>query len=290
MGKHVCCHVGGAPVIGHGPPWPPAAGILLRQLSRNRVRVVSVQQFECLRHAPVHEPALRRADLRVCRIAEQIVGEVVAVTELAHDPAAPQLVDCRHHDAGVEITRLSEQVKSEVRPHRRRQAGHLTGGRARLLEAVAQHCREIAGRPWSAARIGTAAYRLDDVEREASRRRLEQVHVVRKQRPSGDRLGEPCRVGGVQRAQGKLRHESGGPHPDRPVSEFGIFAEGVVPQCPGHQDRGAGGEAEEEGEEGQRLLIAPLHVVQDEQHWPPGGHQCPREALEEPVALPGIRH
>ncbi len=157
MGEHACCHVGGAPVVGHGPPRPPAAGILLRQLSRDRVRVVSVQQLECLRHAPVHEPALRRAHLRVCRIAEQIVGEVVAVTELAHDPAAPQLVDCRHHDAGVEVTRLSEQVKSEVRPHRRGQAGHLAGGRARLLETIAQHCREIAGRPCRAAWIGNAA-------------------------------------------------------------------------------------------------------------------------------------
>ena len=290
MGEHARGDVGGAPVVGHRPLRPPAAGILLRELSRDRVRVVGVQQLESLRHAPVQQPALRRADLRVCRIAEQIVGEVVAVAELAHDPAAPQLVDRRHDDAGVEVTRLGEQVEGEVRPHRRRQASHLPGGRGRLVEAVAQHGREIAGRQRRAAGIDTAAYRLDDVQREASRRRLEQVHVVRQQRPSGDRLGEPCRVGGVQRAEGQLRHQSGGPHPDRPVSEFGVFVEGVVPQCPGHQDRGVGGQAEEEREERQRLLIAPLHVVQDQQQWPPDGHQCPRQALEEPVALPGIRH
>ena len=202
MGEHACCHVGGAPVVGHGPPWPPAAGVLLRELSRDRVRIVSVQQLERLGHAPVQEPSLRRADLRVRRIADEIVGEVVAVTELSHDPAAPQLVHRRYHGAGVEVTRLSEQVESEVRPRRGRQAGHLTGGRARLFEAVAQHGRQITGRPGHAARIGATAHCLDDVQREASRRRLEQVHVIRGQRPPGDRAGQPCRVGRFQRAQG----------------------------------------------------------------------------------------
>ena len=290
MGKHARCDVGCPPVIDHGPLRPPAADVLLRQLRRDRGRVIGVQQLQSLRHAPVQQPAPRRADLRVCRIAEQIVGKVVTVTELAHNPAAPQLVDRRHHGADVEVTRLGEQVKGEVRPYRRSQAGHLPGGRGRLVETVAQHGREIVGRPRRSAGIDTAAYGLDDVEREASRRRLEQVDVVRQQGPSGDRLGDSRRVGGVQRAQGQLRHQSGGPHADRPVSEFGGLAVGVVPHGPGYQDGGAGGEAEEEREERQRLLIAPLHVVQDEQQWPPDDHQAPREALEEPVALPGIRH
>ena len=218
------------------------------------------------------------------------MGEVVAVTELAHDPAAPQLVDRPDHQASVEVTRLSEQIKGEVRPGRRRKPRHLPGGRGRLVEAVAQHRREIVGRQRSTARIDTAPYCLDDVQREASRRRLEQVHVARNQGPSGDRLGETCRVRGFQRAEGQLRHQSGGPHTDCPVSEFRVFVEGVVPQCPGHQDRGARGKAEEERDEGQRLLIAPLHVVQDKQHRPPNHNQGPRKALEEPVALPGIRH
>ena len=202
MGKHARCDIGCPPVIDHGLLRPPAADVLLRELRRDRGRVIGVQQLQSLRHAPVQQPAPRRADLRVRRIAEQIVGKVVAVTELPHDPAAPQLVDRPHYGAEVEVTGLGEQVKGEVRPDRGGQAGHLPGGWRRLVEAVAQHGREIVGWPRRGAGIDTAAYGLDDVKREASRRRLEQVHVVRQQGPSGDRLGDLGRVGGVQRAQG----------------------------------------------------------------------------------------
>jgi hypothetical protein len=107
---------------------------------------------------------------------------------------------------------------------------------------------------------------------------------------SGDRLGELRRVAGVQRAEGDLGEQSGGPHADCPVPELGILATVVVAQRPGHQERAAVGELKAEGDEGQRLLVAPLHVVQHQQRRAAHGQQRPREALVEAVALPGVHH
>src|SRR5262249_60467849 len=81
------------PVVGQRPVAPPAPGVLLRELRRDRVGVVGVEQLEALRDAPVQQPPFRRADLGVCSFAEPVVGEVVAVAELLHDSAPPQLVD-----------------------------------------------------------------------------------------------------------------------------------------------------------------------------------------------------
>ena len=58
----------------------------------------------------------------------------------------------------------------------------------------------------------------------------------------------------------------------------------------GHQHRRLRLGGEEEGEEVQRLLVAPLEVLQHEQQRAPGRAQGPGQALEEPVALPGVDH
>ena len=230
-----------------------------------------------------------RADLHVCSFAEQVVGEVVAVAELVHDPAPPQLVDRPYHGVGVEVARLSEQVEGEVRPHRRRQAGHLPGGRGRLLQTVAQHRGEITGRPGVLPRSTLPRTASMTYKREAARRGLEQARVGLLERPPGDRLGQTRCVGDLERAEGKLREQSGGPHPDGPVREFGVIKV-VVAQCPGHENLGAGRQPQAEREEGQGLLVAPLHIVQDQQHRAADGQQRPGEALEEAMALPGVGH
>ena len=105
------------------------------------------------------------------------MGEVVAVPELPDDPAPPQLVYCFHHQVGVQVAGLGEQVEGEVRAHRCREAGHLPGGRGPLTEAFAQHRGKITDRERRAVRVGGAARRLDDVQREAPRRRLQQVRA-----------------------------------------------------------------------------------------------------------------
>ena len=56
----------------------------------------------------------------------------------------------------------------------------------------------------------------------------------------------------------------------------------------GHQERGVAGQGQAERDESQRLLVAPLHVVQDEQQRPADGDQRPGQAFEETVTLPGI--
>jgi hypothetical protein len=227
VGEHARCDISRAPVVGHRPLGSPAPGILLGELSRYHVGVFGVEQLETLSDAPVQQPAFRGADLRVRRFAEHVVGEVVAISELVDDPAPPQLVDRAHHDVGVEVACLGEQVEGEVRPHRRREVGHLAGCRGHLVDAVAEHGHEITG--WlGAAEIDSAAYCFHDVQREPTRRRLKQVRVGLKQGLPGDRLGKTRCIGSLQRVEGELGEQSGGPHPDGPVREFVDFIRAVV--------------------------------------------------------------
>jgi hypothetical protein len=74
MGEPAGRDIGGAPVVGHRPRRPAAPGVLLGQLSGDRVDVVGLEQLESLGNPPVQQPALRRADVGVGRVAEQIVG------------------------------------------------------------------------------------------------------------------------------------------------------------------------------------------------------------------------
>jgi hypothetical protein len=282
--------IGRAPVIGHRLPGPAGPGVLRGEQGRGNVGVAGVQQLQALSDAPVQQPAPRRADPRVRRFAQQVVGEVVAIAELPHDPSPPQLVDRPHDHVGLQVACLGKQVEAEVRPHRRRQAGHLLGCRSRLMEALAQHGRDIAGRRRRAAEGGDVAYRFDDVQREAPGCRLQQVRVGPAERLAGDRLGEACRVGRLQRAEGKLGEQPGGPHADRPGRQFRVFAQIVVAQRGGHEERRAGGQSQAERDEGQRLLVAPMGVVEHQQQRAPDGDQRSRQALEEAVPLPGIRH
>ncbi len=118
MGEHAGCDMGGPLVVGHRPLGPPAPGILLGELDRNAIRVLGVKQFQGLGDAPVQQPAFRRADPRICRFAQQVMGEVVAIPEFPHDPAPPQLVNCLHNQVGVQVRCLSEQIEGEIRAGR----------------------------------------------------------------------------------------------------------------------------------------------------------------------------
>jgi hypothetical protein len=95
---------------------------------------------------------------------------------------------------------------------------------------------------------------------------------------------------GLERAEEELCEQAGGPHPDRPGREFGVVIKVVVAQRPGHENLSAGRQSQAEGEEGQGLLVTPLHIVQNQKHRPADGQQRPREALEEAMALPGVNH
>ena len=83
---------------------------------------------------------------------------------------------------------------------------------------------------------------------------------------------------------------SGGPHPRDPARQFVILVGAVVTQRPDHQDLGGGVQTEAEGDEGQRLLVAPLEVFQDQQQRAVRAEQRPGETFEEAMVLPGIGH
>jgi len=147
-----------------------------------------VQQLEALGNPPVQQPSLRRADLRVGRVAQQVVGEVVAVPELAHDPAPPQLVDGPHHDVSVQVAGLGEQVEGAVPADRSGQAGHLAAATVACSSRLRSTAVRSPGGRGAWPRSAVAARGLDHVEREASRRRLEQQRVGLGERFTGNRL------------------------------------------------------------------------------------------------------
>ena len=146
---------GGAAVVADRPVGAPAAGVLLGELRRHGVGVVGVQQLQALRDAPVQQPAPGRAHVRVGGVAEQVVGEVVAATDLAQDAAAPQLVDRADHGVGGEVGGLGEQVEGDVATDGGGEPGDLAGLLAHLRQPGAQHRRQLvacAATPRSPAR------------------------------------------------------------------------------------------------------------------------------------------
>jgi hypothetical protein len=152
--EHARRHVRRAPVVGDGALGLAAPGVLLRQLRGHRVEVVGVQQLEALGDASVEQPAPRRAEPGVGGVAQQVVGEVVAlptVAVLAQYPAAPQLVDSRDDPVGVQVGGHREQVQRDVPADRRGDPGDLLRRRAGLVEPVAQHGGQIPGRERSPA-------------------------------------------------------------------------------------------------------------------------------------------
>ena len=109
---------------------------------------------------------------RVGGVAQQVVGEVVAVADLAQDPAAPQLVDRADHGVGVEVGGLGEQVEGEVAADRGGEPGDVAG----LRGSPARAGWRSTDASWPLARCDARAGApgLDDVEREPAGRRVQQ--------------------------------------------------------------------------------------------------------------------
>ena len=89
VGKHSGGDIGGPLVVGDRALRPPGPRVLLSELGGHTVRVLGVEQFQALGDAAVQQPAFRRADARVGGLAQQVMGEVVAIPEDPHDPAPP---------------------------------------------------------------------------------------------------------------------------------------------------------------------------------------------------------
>ena len=97
-------------------------------------------------------------------------------------------------------------------------------------------------------------------------------------------------VGDVERLQRHLREQAGGPHLAIHFARSGLVVVRLVPHRRGHHDRGVGRQAQAEREERERLRVAPVQVVQGQQHRAAGADQGAGDALEEAVALPGVDH
>ena len=224
------------------------------------------------------------------------MGEVVAVAELAHDPAPPQLVDRRHDGVGVQVARLGEQVEGEVRarppPPARPPPGRPRSPAPAGCAAPPRQSPAGSGRCRDARLADAAAHRLDDVQREAAGRGLEQagVGLPRAAARRSPRPAWPCRrpPAGRGTARSAARWPASGR--SRPPAR-GRRRPDVVAQRAGHQDRRAS--AARPRQKVTNASVSWSHhcrLSRTSSSRPADGDQRPGQALEEPVALPGVRH
>ena len=190
----------GAVVVLECPGAVSGTGVLVGQLPRHLVGAAGVQELQRLRQSAVQEPARGRADLLVRRVAQQVVGEVVAAAGLVQDPQPPQLVDRADDRVGVEVRRLAEQLEVEGPADGGAQPGDVPGAVAELVEPRPEDGAQVGGRAVLRGRAGPVTGGLDDVQREPARRGHRHVGRPRPGRPdrsaaAGARRSPPRRRG-----------------------------------------------------------------------------------------------
>ncbi len=238
--------------------------VVHRQACAHRPEIRRVHRQERIGHRRVKMPAACRADPFVCDLPKEIVGEVVPARDLTDDPARPQLVE-NIEELIVGVARVPQHVDRERpadgrgdlgdasglvaqpaqpardhRAHRRREPRHIGRGVAGS-DGLHDEQRIALGVPVETFGCGAAELAPREVGREREDvflgERLErdlglrpvgeQARSEQRERVVGtDLLGS--RRSGDQQARGRFR-------PDQEVDEL------------------------------ERVCVAPLHVVEDEQ-------------------------
>ena len=155
-----------------------------------------------------------------------------------------------------------------------------------LVEPVAQDGGQVPRRERSPAH---RAHRLDDEQRKAAGDRGQQAALRVRERTAAQRLGQLRGVHRVERPERELGQQARRPQVGDPVGQPGVVRSAVVAQGRREQHGSARQQAQAEGEEGQGLLVAPLHVVEHQQHRTADTQQGPGQPLEEAVPLPRVR-
>ena len=278
----------GAVVVLECPGAVSGTGVLVGQLPRHLVGAAGVQELQRLRQSAVQEPARGRADLLVRRVAQQVVGEVVAAAGLVQDPQPPQLVDRADDRVGVEVRRLAEQLEVEGPADGGAQPGDVPGVVAELVEPRPEDGAQVGGRAVLRSRAGPVTGGLDDVQREPARRGHGHVGDLVRDVPTGQL---PQELAGLLLAEGGQRDlpdRPGGAQPPDPLAVGTALAELGGPGREREHQRPGRLRIEDEGQEVERLLVAPLEVVEHEQQRSVGDPQRLRQALVEAVPLPRV--
>jgi hypothetical protein len=281
---------------------------------RSGSRVVGVGQLQRLGHTAVQEGPPRRADLAIGGVPQQVVEVVVAGRRvLADDAAPPQLVYCPDHRVAVKVAGLGEQVEGEVAADNRGQLSDLARGRARLPYPVGQHGAdpgprvggiEVAGSVvigrdrrlvTGVRRAGRPAQlprpdRFDDEQWVPTGRRVQPLRVPA-HRHGAENLA--CELGGASGVQRRQVHVSDlacrAQRPQR-LGELSVSLGLLRPGRGEHEQRVTLAEVQQQLQPGQGVLVAPLEIVQHQQSRPASRQHRPGQALQEPVALPGVGH
>ena len=237
----------------------------------------------------MQEPPCRRRQLLVRRLAQQVVGEVVALVVHGEDAQAPQLVDGSDHRLGGQVARGAQQLEREVAAHGR---GELDDGSAvgrQVVEAAPQQRGQVGRGGVQPSQLRITAHRLDQVQREAPCDVVEQPGLLGA--GSGAELAQQVGAGGrAQRAQRELAHRGHGAGAAYPPLEGAVGGRVAAARGEQEQERATGLEAAQERQQVEGLQVAPLRVLQDQHHRSPRWTQGLGEPAEEVVAPPGVDH
>ncbi len=206
------------------------------------------------------------------------------------------------HRLAVQVAGLGEQLQGEVPADHRGQFGRRPGRRGGLPDPPGQHGTDLRHRPVRGPGRGRGGlgrartveeagpYRFDDEQGIPPGGGVQQAGLRGGQPQAQDLAGQLPGPRGIQRHDADVGHLArGAEHPEH-LGEFRVGRHLVAPGRGHYQQRLALAQVQQQLQPGQRVLVAPLHIVQDQQRGTAGGQHGAGQPLEEPVPLPGVRH
>ena len=244
-------------------------------------------QGDGLGDVTVQLPPPRGADGPQHDVPQPVVAEVVGRAAVPDDVQPPQFVEVVGDVVLGPPGRGREDRRRELPADRRRDLGDATRGDGQSVEAGGdqgvdgRRQRDRSGRPAAEPR----ADRLRDEQRVALGLRPQLRRGLRGQDPSPDEGGHLGRRRAVQRPQTDHgRRELSAP-PVEQLRSCGLF----VPHRADDEDRCRRSAPDENLAQLHRVRVAPLEVVDDEQHRPAGGQEAAAPGDEEMMPPPGVR-
>jgi hypothetical protein len=257
------------------------------ELGAQRPRIGAVQPLQRLGDPQVVGAAPRRAEREIGDLTDLVMSEVVGVGALlADDPAAPQLVQGADERVLIGAAGQSEQLGGELPADGGGHADQLAGGGGKARQSRLDHGLHLRAEPGRLGPIAGPArpHRLHHEQRVALGLVMEPVRGRSVERAAGQPLGQRRRLLPAEPGQLQLGHTL-----QRPQSRHQVVGRmrrvDLLPPGGGrHQQPRPWLQPQEIVEELQRLAVAPLQVVGNQQQRPLRREDARGEGIEQPPA------
>ncbi len=217
-----------------------------------------VQLFQPARDPAMPEPAPHRAQLAIRHFPNAVVREIVLRARFVDQAALPQFIQSARKAVFVPIGGLRQQVQRERPTHGRGETGQFVGLRRQLSQTCANHrvdtralqagAHALHHEQWITFGGAIYARQFGGIERAFG-------HLPRKR----------ISLLPAERRQRKLHQAPQPPQLARQARERMVAAGFLGPQRSHHQDAPGSLHVKQGGHPFQRIRIAPLQIVDDQQ-------------------------